>query len=771
MPTRGRDADDAIASLMQEMGQQRGYQNDNTTTPTGENREGGDERASRQRRIQELSNYPDNAHKAGSKSIWNPLVMGGCGVSRDIEKDVKTKGMISSSPLPFLLPTNPRIEVIRRRVFEKFRQEVQTLLTDFQTKNLSFASTTSSSSSGESGSFSKNKNKLPIPSMIEKWHMDAKLEERTFFLKNMTKTNASQNREGQDSYRPASELSSTADILRERARRIQHGQRIYDPILLNKQSPQIFVETILTPHVRKMWEQYNRRSTIHNTPPLPKKFSKKAQQVQKGLYRLICESIDSFESQLLQGVREESMRSTATRKNRKGNNGNSNSNKRPRIAMPQASSGGDDSSSASMVRVTFSGVALKLHRAYLEKLQRLYDRTEERQDSGRLSSSYHHLSFEEALFCLLCRYDMIQGAGLQAGVPGAIMDVLLERFDCRMECFASPFNCRYDRFASAFADVDAPFGSSGSFFELPILSDDDDRDVASIAGDDVDSDGDSDSNNEDNVPKSSVEGGICYEANPPFCEGLILQLNDKITKVLSPSKGRRRPPIMFAVFVPAWRDSECYQALLANTCLTKHILLKQGEHWYAEGTQHRRKDSFRVASFDTSILFYQNDGAKKHWNLQGEGDNPVFGELRSAFGQDPGTMQKEQNLLEINRSNRAVVATKILGANGSTVLAAPREPESEDDHHSFPANDRKNQPPATTLPLPPTKVTLTKPKKKASKENKRIWNPKEEGKAQLALLESLGLSSTTMTAVTTKNTPESNARGKANRKNKKRRKK
>lgn len=770
MPTRGRDADDAIASLMQEMGQQRGYQNGNITTPAGENREGGDERASRQRRKQELSNYPDNTHKAGSKSIWNPLVMGECGVSRDIEKDDETKGMLSSSPLPFLLPTNPRIEVIRRRVFEKFRQEVQTLLTDFQTKNLSFAST--SSSSGESGSFSKNKNKLPIPSMIEKWHMDAKLEERNFFLKNMTKTNASRNREDKDAYRPASQLSSTADILRERARRIQHGQRIYDPILLNKQSPQIFVETIFEPHVRKMWEQYNGRITTHNTPPLPPKFSKKAQQVQKGLYRLICEAIDSFESQLLQGVREESMRSTATRKYRKGNNNSNNNNKRPKIAMPQASSGGDDSSSASMVRVTFSGVALKLHRAYLEKLQRLYDRTEVRQDSGRLSSSYHHLSFEEALFCLLCRYDMIQGAGLQAGVPGAIMDVLLERFDCRMECFASPFNCRYDRFASAFADVDAPFGSSGSFFELPILSDDDDYDVSSIAGDDVGSDGDSE--DEDNLPKRYIEGGICYEANPPFCEGLILQLNDKITKVLS-SKGRRIP-IMFAVFVPAWRDSECYQALLANPCLTKHLLLKQGEHWYAEGTQHRRKDSFRVASFDTSILFYQNNAAKKLWNLEGEGDNPVFSELRSAFGQDPGTMQKEQNSLEINRSNRSVVAKKSLATNISTV-AAPLEPELEDDHQSFPASDRKKQSPATTLPSPPTKDTVTKPKKKASKEKKRLWNPKEEGKAQLALLESLGLSSTTlglsssMAAVTTKNTPKYNASGKANRKNKKRRKK
>eukprot|EP00536_Pseudo-nitzschia_multiseries_P006786 jgi/Psemu1/239661/estExt_Genewise1.C_1490002 len=202
---------------------------------------------------------------------------------------------------------------------------------------------------------------------------------------------------------------------------------------------------------------------------------------------------------------------------------------------------------------------------------------------------YHQLSFEEALFCLLCRYDMIQGAGLQAGVPGAIMDVLLHRFDCRMECFASPMNCRYDRFASAFIDVDAPFGSQGSFFELSFSPED----------------GEGGHGNE-NYSDSN--------ANPPFCEGLILQLSDKIQRILSPKPNQR--PIMIVVFVPAWRESKCYQALLANECLTQHLLLKKGEHWYSEGTQHRRKDSFRVASFDTSILFYQNESAKKLWNVQ-----------------------------------------------------------------------------------------------------------------------------------------------------------
>jgi len=615
------------------------------------------------------------------------------------------------------------------------------MLQEFQTKNLSFAT---SLSSGDSSSFSRNKNKLPIPSMIEKWHMDAKLEERNGLLKALSTKKAPGNNHEEDAYRPAS-LSSTADILRERAWRVRHDKPIYDPILLNKQAPSIFTETILKPHVQKLWQQSG-NGTSQNAP-FPPKFNKKTQQVQKALFRLICEAIESFETQLLQGVREESMRSSSTGKKRKGSH---HGNKRPKIAVTQADS--DDSSSMSMVRVTFSGVSLKLHRAYLEKLQRLYDRTRERQrrtDSGCLPSSYFHLSFEEALFCLLCRYDMIQGAGLQAGVPGAIMDVLLERFGCRMECFASPFNCRYDCFASAFADVDAPFGSRGSFFELPFSSDDD-RDGSST---------DSDGSKGDDNPSASVaaEGGICYEANPPFCDGLILQLDEKITEILS-LKGSQ-PPIMFVVFVPAWRDSECYQALLANPCLTKHLLLKQGEHWYAEGTQHRRKDSFRVASFDTSILFYQNGPAKQLWNVQGE-DNSVFRELRSAFGQNPGTMQKEQDALE-KRSNSVKETSSSANFTRATDTSAAT-------CKSSPVDDLNNR--ARSISSTKTKGKMAKAKK-ATKEEKRQWNQKEEGKAQLALLESLGLSSSTAVKGETSDTPKSNISEKVMRKKKKRRKK
>jgi len=739
MAVRGRDADDMIALLMHEMGEQRGYQNDRTGDE--EISEGGNirnndgkidkgdgllprnlqqQRTSHRRLIPELSNYPDNTYEAGSQSIWNPMVMGNCGSSLAHSKTDEPNQWFS-----YMMPTNPRIEVIRRRVFEKFRQETQTMLQEFQTKNLSFSP--HSSSNNSSSSFSKNKNKLPIPSMIDKWHMDAKLDERNFLLKKMAASKSSNSQENNSTYiNPSSTSTFTAQIIREITRIKQQGKHVYDPILLNKHAPSIFVENILKPQVQKMWEQ--NRQDRNNNSQFPPKFNKKAEQVQRGLFRLICEAIDSFETQLLQDARQESTRSTTTFKSRKGNN---NSSKLPKISRTPID---DDPSSASLVRVTFSGVSLKLHPAYLEKLQRLYDRTKERRqqriDPKSSSDIYLNLSFEEALFCLLCRYDMIQGSGLQAGVPGAIMDALLKRFDCRMECFASPLNCRYDKFASAFVDVDAPFGSQGSFFELPFSLDDGECDDLSGGNDD-----------NDNDSLSSQDRAICYEANPPFCEGLILQLSDKIERVLTPQLKQR--PIMFVVFVPAWRESECYQALLTNDRLTQHLILKQGEHWYAEGTQHRRKDSFRVASFDTSILFYQNEPAKKLWNLQSlQGkENIILDELTKAFGQDPGTMQKDHQII-LNGQNNGTVKSTILDASVAPAL------ESAVGRASLSTGDRKKQIKNSRTVSSSTR----KPKKEkdCTKEKKRKWNQQEEGKAQMDLLASLGLSSMAAESTVTK---------------------
>lgn len=54
----------------------------------------------------------------------------------------------------------------------------------------------------------------------------------------------------------------------------------------------------------------------------------------------------------------------------------------------------------------------------------------------------------------------------QAAVHPEVLDELCSRFSTQLECFASPLNCRWPSFCSMFPDTDAPFGSSGDFFQF-----------------------------------------------------------------------------------------------------------------------------------------------------------------------------------------------------------------------------------------------------------------------------------------------------------------
>jgi len=55
-------------------------------------------------------------------------------------------------------------------------------------------------------------------------------------------------------------------------------------------------------------------------------------------------------------------------------------------------------------------------------------------------------------------------AASQAAAGPNVFDLLRQQLSVGFECFASPLNAHFSRFGSAFPDVDAPFGSSGSFF-------------------------------------------------------------------------------------------------------------------------------------------------------------------------------------------------------------------------------------------------------------------------------------------------------------------
>ncbi len=118
--------------------------------------------------------------------------------------------------------------------------------------------------------------------------------------------------------------------------------------------------------------------------------------------------------------------------------------------------------------------------------------------------------------------------------------MLLRRFDCRTECFASPLNCRYGRFCSAFSDTDAPFGSLGSFFDF-----------------------------------HPTEG--CFEANPPFTPFLMERMARHMEALLETSeasgegeaeKGEPKKPLSFIVIIPAWDEAHNDRAIQQASALS-----------------------------------------------------------------------------------------------------------------------------------------------------------------------------------------------------------
>uniref|UniRef100_M4B1W7 PCIF1 WW domain-containing protein n=1 Tax=Hyaloperonospora arabidopsidis (strain Emoy2) TaxID=559515 RepID=M4B1W7_HYAAE len=230
-----------------------------------------------------------------------------------------------------------------------------------------------------------------------------------------------------------------------------------------------------------------------------------------------------------------------------------------------------------MHHLTYGNVTVKASAAHFAKLRDMYARRLEQGVDGSKMTPKDLRQFESALFCLLLRYDSLDGGGFQAALNEECFDVLLNDFDCKMECFASPLNCRYSRFCSAFLDTDFAFGSVGSFFDFS--------------------------------PRSG-----CYEANPPFISKVIKRMADHMTALLDTADG----PLAFIVIIPAWRETEGWQGLHASRFNQAHLLIPQKQHGYCEGKQQIRKTRWRIASFDTSVFFWQNAKACNKWPVTAE---------------------------------------------------------------------------------------------------------------------------------------------------------
>ena len=184
------------------------------------------------------------------------------------------------------------------------------------------------------------------------------------------------------------------------------------------------------------------------------------------------------------------------------------------------------------------------------------------------------VAFHARLFVLLLRYKSIQGYGFQASVGPDVFHTLHTATGAAFECFASPLNTFFGRFCGAFPDVDAPFGSSGDFF---------------------------------NLPTGALKRG-CFQANPPFVSAVMTAMAERIEKALKTAE-KDEQPLSFVVFVPGWTDEPSWSAMKTSDFCRSHFVVAAGDHGYCDGAAHQRKDVYRTSVYDTGVFVLQSSRA------------------------------------------------------------------------------------------------------------------------------------------------------------------
>lgn len=186
-------------------------------------------------------------------------------------------------------------------------------------------------------------------------------------------------------------------------------------------------------------------------------------------------------------------------------------------------------------------------------------------------------SFNYALAAMLMRYSSVmdiranEGVNMHAAVPPKVFAILVDEIGVSAEAFASPLNATLPRFLSAFPDVDAAFGSLGSFY------------------------------------KYDFGGGGSFEANPPFTDATINMMIDKINADL----GAIALPLSFFVVVPNWA-LDCIKNVKNSPHTRWRYVAAAGKHNYLTGGQHIKSTAF-IAPFETYLCLLQNEAGAKKW--------------------------------------------------------------------------------------------------------------------------------------------------------------
>ena len=638
--------DDDIMSLMDVMASRQGYQTKNSgcdEVPTTDAHLVMDESHDKVRLTEEVTGYSTTNkvtsdfpnYENGKEYIWNPFV------HVTIESPTNNKMMIVS--------TNPEVEVHRRRSYEKFKKKFYTIF-NFIANNVkkNHQQADNEKISEELLSFWT---KLPTHSIWERFHFICKLEENLMAAQKNRKLGIT------DHFPDSNQL----EIILAATIKAKSNGTIVDPILISSSNgitskgnvgQKNHVTTPLSSLLhneivfqwKREWRRFKSKEYKTNEEKmnkeletffLTKRFKKTVHKIVRDINVLAGE----IELEFIKNLQKRVAINSSSSHGRKGRN----NKKIPRLS-PLTFEHSDEDMNTNVTCVEYSGLSLRINDTHLEKLRILFDRNN--QSSKSLAS--HEAAFHSALFALLARYDMLEGAGLQSSLNENVFDVLLCKFDCKTECFASPFNCRYERYCSAFPDTDMSFGSLGSFFEYDF--------------------------------KSLTNGG-CFQANPPFVADFIVRMYKRIEDILTDdNEDETTVPLMFIIFIPAWKETNGWNALNTSSFLSRHVFLSQKNdpHFYCEGTQHRRsKARYRIASFDTvsyqefehkipslrtqshlvllksltifsnlfnqllqSVFFLQNKQAKLKWPVT----NDAIDELKLAFSINPE--EKSLNLIK-----------------------------------------------------------------------------------------------------------------------------
>eukprot|EP00435_Cladocopium_sp_Y103_P044178 s354_g12.t1 len=122
-------------------------------------------------------------------------------------------------------------------------------------------------------------------------------------------------------------------------------------------------------------------------------------------------------------------------------------------------------------KIRFKEDEIPISGMHIVKLRQLYEVHNGSQISEEV---YRH-----RMYCMLRRYVTFigldpaqqgsQGGNMHAAAPESVFAWLRDHMGVSCELFASPLNCYFAQYYSAFPDVDAFFGSRGSFFDVADL--------------------------------------------------------------------------------------------------------------------------------------------------------------------------------------------------------------------------------------------------------------------------------------------------------------